>query len=96
MDGAAVSVVAGTVHRETLSATDAVATKLEDLQFTFGEGVCVEAATSGRPVLVPDLHDALLTSRWPIFAAGRCSRCRCSWGRSTSEFSPSTAARRVP
>ena len=68
MDGAAVSVLTATVHRETLSVTDETAAKLEELQFTLGEGACVEAASSGRPVLVSDLHDHLLTSRWPMFA----------------------------
>jgi hypothetical protein len=29
----------------------------------------VEAAVTGRPVLVPDLHHSTEVSRWPIFAA---------------------------
>jgi hypothetical protein len=68
-DGAAMSVLTASVHRETLSATDPTAAALEDLQFTLGEGACLEAATSGRPVLVPDLHDYPSTVRWPVFAA---------------------------
>jgi hypothetical protein len=69
VDGAAISLLTATQSRVTLSATDAIASNLEDLQFTLGEGACVEAAVDGRPVLVPDIHDHLLTSRWPMFAA---------------------------
>jgi hypothetical protein len=69
VDGAAVSALTASVHRETLAATDATATVLEDLQFTLGEGACLEAATTGRAVLVPDLHVPEPTARWPVFAA---------------------------
>jgi hypothetical protein len=31
--------------------------------------VCIEAAVTGRPVLVPDLHDSAEVHQWPIFAA---------------------------
>jgi hypothetical protein len=43
-----------------------VGTGLEDLQFTLGEGPSRDAATSGVPVLTPNLADAL--ARWPVFA----------------------------
>ena len=69
MDGAAISLLTATASRQTLWATDPVAELLEDLQFTLDEGACMEAATTGSPVLVPDLHDATETARWPIFAA---------------------------
>lgn len=70
VDGAAISLLTATEYRETLSATDATAATLEDLQFTLGEGACIDAARSGRAVLVSDIHDqVLLTARWPIFAA---------------------------
>jgi len=69
VDGAAISLLTATEARETLSVTDSTAATLEDLQFTLGEGACIEAAATGRPVLVPDLHDHGLTTRWPIFAA---------------------------
>jgi ANTAR domain/GAF domain len=67
--GAAISLLTATTSRETLSATDRTAATLEDLQFTLGEGVCIEAALSGRPVLIPDIHDPGLNTRWPVFAA---------------------------
>ena len=69
VDGAAMSLLTGSVHRETLSATDATAATLEDLQFTLGEGACLEAASTGAPVLVPDIHDPGRSARWPVFAA---------------------------
>jgi hypothetical protein len=64
-----VSLLTTSVHRETLCATDPTAAALEDLQFTLGEGACIEAAVSGRPVLIPDVHAHVLTTRWPVFAA---------------------------
>jgi ANTAR domain/GAF domain len=69
VDGAAMSLLTGSVHRETLFATDATAATLEDLQFTLGEGACMEAASTGSPVLVPDIHDLVRSARWPVFAA---------------------------
>jgi ANTAR domain-containing protein/GAF domain-containing protein len=69
VDGAAMSLLTASVHRETLSATDATAATLEDLQFTLGEGACLEAASTGSPVLVPDIHDLVRSARWPVFAA---------------------------
>jgi hypothetical protein len=53
----------------TLWATDLTAELLEDLQFTLNEGACMEAATTGNPVLIPDLHHSTETARWPMFAA---------------------------
>jgi hypothetical protein len=66
--GAAISLLTATTSRTTLSATDPTAATLEDLQFTLGEGACIEAATFGRPVLVSDVHDHVRTTRWPVFA----------------------------
>jgi GAF domain-containing protein len=68
VDGAAISVLTSTVSRETLWASDATADLLEDLQFTLNEGACMQAAHSGRPVLVPDLLDDPATGGWPVFA----------------------------
>lgn len=69
VDGASISVLTATEARETLSATDDTAQLLEELQFTLNEGPCVEAATTGNPVLVPDVQDTTDTARWPVFAA---------------------------
>jgi hypothetical protein len=69
VDGAAISLLTASNARETLCATDATAELLEELQFSLGEGACVEAALTGRPVLVADMHRATEMSRWPMFAA---------------------------
>lgn len=69
VDGAAVSLFTGSDLRQTLWATDPVADRLEELQFTLAEGACMEAARTGRAVLVPDVHLPAGTGRWPVFAA---------------------------
>ena len=69
VDGAAISLHTAGNLRETLYASDAQADLLEDLQFSLGEGACMDAATSGRPVLVPDITDPAQTRRWPVYAA---------------------------
>ncbi|MGH3547911.1 MAG: GAF domain-containing protein [Pseudonocardiaceae bacterium] len=69
VDGAAISLLTASTSRETMCTTDATAKLLEDLQFSLGEGACMDAAVSGRPVLVPDLYHSTEASRWPIFAA---------------------------
>jgi GAF domain-containing protein len=69
VDGAALSLLTASTSSQTLYATDATAELLEDLQFSLGEGACVEAAVTGRPVLVADLRHTTEASRWPIFAA---------------------------
>ena len=69
VDGAAISLLTATDARETLWASDATAELLEDLQFTLNEGACIQAATSGSPVLVADLQHSTEPARWPVFAA---------------------------
>lgn len=53
----------------TVAVTDSASATLEDLQFTLGEGPCVEASRTGRPVLQPDLATTG-PARWPGFSAG--------------------------
>lgn len=54
-----------------LAATDGRARQLEELQFALGEGPCVEASSSGRPVLQPDLAatGSPGSAQWPRFGA---------------------------
>jgi hypothetical protein len=52
-----------------LAATDGAARVMEELQFTLGEGPCVDASRQHRPVLQPDLSETA-PQRWPGFAAG--------------------------
>ena len=74
VDGAAISLLTAGAARQTLAATDAVAELLEDLQFTFNEGACMEAARTGNPVLVGDLRHSGEVERWPMFAAAVMER----------------------
>ena len=69
MDGAGVSIMSTQGTREPLCATDDLATQIERLQLTLGEGPCVDSSTSGSPVLVPDLTDPddAVAGRWPVF-----------------------------
>jgi hypothetical protein len=47
--------------------TNEVSNLIEDLQYTLGEGPCVDAHREGRPVLEPDLADPA-TPRWLAFS----------------------------
>jgi GAF domain-containing protein len=48
-----------------LAATNAVSSLIEELQFTLGEGPCVDAYTGTSPITEPDL--AGTAGRWPFF-----------------------------
>ncbi|MDQ0729136.1 GAF and ANTAR domain-containing protein [Microbacterium sp. W4I20] len=66
--GAAVSTVGDVLGSETISASDDVAARLDELQFDLGEGPCWEAMRTVSPVLEPDFRRRGVT-RWPAFAA---------------------------
>lgn len=53
-------------HEGVVAATDGAARLMEDLQFTLGEGPCVDSSREGRPVLQPDLARTA-PARWPAF-----------------------------
>lgn len=53
----------------TVAASDGPAKTMEDLQFTLGEGPCVDSIRTGRPVLQDDLARSG-PARWPGFSAG--------------------------
>lgn len=65
--GAAVSTLGDVLGSETLSATDAHAARLDELQFDLGEGPCWDAMRSARPVAEPSLRGPG-AARWPAFA----------------------------
>jgi hypothetical protein len=54
-------------HGGTVAVSDARARTMEELQFTSGEGPCVECSDTGRPVLQPDLARTG-PGRWPGFS----------------------------
>jgi hypothetical protein len=65
--GAGIMLMVEDEHRGTFGSSDATSDVVEELQFTLGEGPCVDTYRSGRPVLEPDLaHPA--ETRWPGFA----------------------------
>jgi hypothetical protein len=53
----------------TVCVSDTVTGTVEEAQFTLGEGPCVDAFNSRRPVLIPDLTDTAMR-RWPAFRDG--------------------------
>lgn len=65
VDGASVTAMSGRVAREPLFASDQPSARLEELQFTTGEGPAAEDFRLGLPVLIPDLEMA--ADRWPGF-----------------------------
>jgi hypothetical protein len=67
VSGASVSTVGDLLGSETLSASDELAARLDELQFDLGEGPCWDAVNSGRPVLEPDVR-SLPRSTWPAFS----------------------------
>lgn len=66
VDGAAVSMVYDGMSWGTFGSSSPASRRLDEYQFTFGEGPCLDAVASGAAVLVPDL-DSPLDQRWPAF-----------------------------
>jgi hypothetical protein len=65
--GAGLTVMAEGGLRGVSAASDESAEALEELQFTLGEGPCIDAYERRRPVLIPDLDGAAMM-RWPAYA----------------------------
>ncbi len=67
MSGAGIMLMSGDAPRGSVCTTNAVSALIEQLQYTLGEGPCVDAHNHDRPVLEPDLaHPA--TPRWLAFS----------------------------
>jgi GAF domain-containing protein len=66
--GASISTMGGILASETVSATDPVIARVDELQFDLGEGPCWDALDTGAPVFEPDLRSAPRRS-WPTFSA---------------------------
>lgn len=60
-----------------VAVTDGAAATMEELQFTLGEGPCVDSSRTGRPVLQPDLA-VTGPPRWPAFSAGALEAGICA------------------
>jgi len=67
VSGAALSLMLSATPRETIYASDQVASELEELALTLGEGPGVDAC-AGSPALVGDLTAPDCLARWPVFA----------------------------
>lgn len=65
--GAGLVVMTSSAVRAPVCATDETCTRLEQLQFTLGEGPIVDAFKEGGPVLASDLSAPRWERRWPAF-----------------------------
>lgn len=61
-----VSLMADGGVRGLCAASDELGERLEDLQFVLGEGPCIDAFTTRRPVLCTDLAGPAM-NRWPVY-----------------------------
>ena len=74
MTGAGIMLMVDDGPHGSICTTDAVSELIEDLQFTLGEGPCVDAHREQRPVVEPDLANPDV-GRWasftpPVLASG--------------------------
>jgi GAF domain-containing protein len=66
-DGAGVMLMSGEVPRGSLCTSDDVSYLIEELQYSLGEGPCVDAYQQDKVVTEPDLADPV-TRRWIAFS----------------------------
>jgi hypothetical protein len=66
VDGAGIMLMSGDISRGSLCTTNEVSHLIEELQYTLGEGPCVDAYQHDRVVTEPDLADPV-TPRWLAF-----------------------------
>jgi hypothetical protein len=64
VSGASVTLLSDELSRGSLCTTGGIATYLDELQFTLGEGPALDAQKRGKPVLEPDLATPSAV-RWP-------------------------------
>jgi hypothetical protein len=64
--GSGISVMTADGIRGVCAASDPVSERVEELQFTLGEGPCIDAFAARRPVLTADLS-AGGDRRWPVY-----------------------------
>jgi GAF domain/ANTAR domain len=66
--GAGITLMSAPDRQQPLWASDAVASRIDELQFRLGEGPCVDAFVTQRVVQVADVADDR-DERWPVFSA---------------------------
>src|SRR5258708_34292372 len=81
MSGAGIMLMSGDVPQGSVCTTDEVSDLIEDLQYTLGEGPCVDAYHRDSVVLEPDLADPD-APRWlaftpPAVAGAVGALCAC-------------------
>jgi hypothetical protein len=80
VSGAGIMLMSGDVPRGSVCSSNAVSAQVEELQYTCGEGPCIDAYEQDVPVLEPDLSDPEV-ERWPAFApAAVASGARALFG----------------
>lgn len=67
-DGVAVTVMTSDTRRDMVFASDSVIADFERTQYSLGEGPSLQAFSTGRPVLVPDIGGPDALGRWPALA----------------------------
>jgi hypothetical protein len=67
MNGAGIMLMSGDLPQGSLCSTDDVSALIEDLQYSLGEGPCLDAYRQDRPVLEPNLADPA-RPRWLAFS----------------------------
>ncbi|MDQ1745225.1 MAG: hypothetical protein QOE23_3564 [Pseudonocardiales bacterium] len=73
VDGAALSMIYDGAISRSLGSSSSISRELDELQFTLGEGPCLDAVSSAAPVLIADLNDPAM-QRWPGFARAATQR----------------------
>jgi GAF domain-containing protein len=66
MNGAGVMLMSDDVPQGSVCTSNAVSVLIEELQYTLGQGPCIDAYDEGRPVLEPDLAQPV-RARWLAF-----------------------------
>ena len=67
VDAAAISLIFDGANAGTLGASSELAREYDELQFTSGEGPCLESVATRGPVLASDLAGDVGAGRWPAY-----------------------------
>lgn len=67
MSGAGIMLINDDGPRGSVCTTNDVSALIEELQFTLGEGPCMDAHLEHRPIVEPDLADPAV-NRWTLFS----------------------------
>jgi hypothetical protein len=67
VDGASITLLHDGASQGTFGSSGELSKKLDELQFTYGVGPCIDSVRDGAPVLVEDLCDPR-EQRWPVYS----------------------------